>query len=482
MPKIKFSALVSGMSGKANGSVFASNNGGAYFRTNASKIKPNTASNSKRKALFTGVSQAWRSLTSEQQTAWNNAVDQFIVQNAFGDNRTPTGYEVFTRLNNTRATYGLPQLVNPPTPRDLPAVTDLELNFPDLYQFFPIFALTNFNQNSPTEHTYYHNEQILAGLPVLGEYVLSGQFSFGQLVQINGWKTSDKGLFSAPCAGGGSFDIDVVGSSDFFQNVRLSVQGGTGSWIVTTTNNPIDIREPFTVSFKLSDSDVNDIQIYVNGELCTSLNTQSPGFIVPDGTTGLRVGTSTSVFQSRMFISDVRWFDGLLTQTQMEQLSSGYVIGQESAWFAFNSISSSGEIENSIESIYGPFLIQSGNEDYNVFKSFSSNRVPQMILENTSEGIEGVNWNIYATAPMSFGKTGKITNFKLIASLSWSGQTSFNVSNAWREVFKTFSPNGYINFYVQVFDTTTGVITATRVKPPKRKRFKAGAESSGAVN
>jgi hypothetical protein len=34
MPKVKFTALVSDMKGKANGSVFASNNGGTYFRTN----------------------------------------------------------------------------------------------------------------------------------------------------------------------------------------------------------------------------------------------------------------------------------------------------------------------------------------------------------------------------------------------------------------------------------------------------------------
>lgn len=482
MPKIKFSALVSGMSGKANGSVFATNNGGSYFRTNASKIKPNTASNSKRKALFAGVSQAWRSLTSEQQTAWNNAVDQFVVQNAFGDNRTPTGYEVFTRLNNTRATYGLPQLVNPPTPRDLPAVTDLELDFPDLYQFFPNFALTNFNQNNSTQQTYFYNSELLSSGPAIVDGTLSGCFSFGNLVQVQGWLQADKGLFEIPCSGGGSFTIDIIGSNDYTQDLRISIQGGSGSWLIETTTQPIDVREPFTVAMVFSSTDIEGFFVFVNGVNQSCDYTPSGTFSNPTASGGLRVGTSTSVLQSRMFISDIRWTLSALTSDQLAQLSMGYVLGLEEYTFPFNSYNPATGTPNTSENTIANFVAQAGNSSFNVLRGFSSDRVPQMILTNTTEGIEGVNWNVYATAPMSFGKTGKITNFKLIASVDWAGLTEFNISQAWKSVFKSFSPNGYINFYVQVFDTTTGIIPATQIKPPKRKRFKAGAEMSGAVN
>lgn len=482
MPKIKFSALVSGMSGKANGSVFATNNGGSYFRTNASKIKPKTASNSVRKSLFTGVSQAWRSLTSEQQTAWNNAVDAFVVQNAFGDNRTPTGYEVFTRLNNTRATYSLPILVNPPTPRDLPAVGEMELVFPDLFQFFPNFALTNFNQNNATQQNYFYNEALLASGPALVEGVLSGQFYFGNLIQVQGWLQADKGLFEVPCTGGNTFRIDVRGSNDYMQNVALSVAGGSGSWNVITTDEPIDVREPFTVAFVISDSDVNDFRIFVNGIECTCTKTPSGTFAVPTASGGLRVGNSTSSLQSRMFISDVRWTLGTLTTDQLEQLTLGYVLGIETYTFPFNSFSVAAGTPNTTENLIDPFFIQTGLEAHRVLKSFSSNRVPQMSLTTTGTGLDGVNLNVYATAPMSFGKTGKITNFRLIASLPWNGESEFEVWSYWKEKFKSFSPNGYVNFYVTVFDTTTGVIPATQIKPPKRKPFKAGSEMGTAVS
>lgn len=482
MPKIKFSALVSGMSGKANGSVFATNNGGAYFRTGASKIKPKTAANSVRKSLFTGVSQAWKTLTAEQQTAWNNSVKSFIVKNSFGDNRTPTGYEVFTRLNNTRATYSLPLLVNPPIPRDLPAVGELNLDFPDLFQFYPNFAGTNFNQNVPTAATYFYNEEVYAGTPVLGSYVLSGQFSFGGLEQVVNWKAANKGLFAAPCSGGGIFEIDVRGSSSFFQNVALSVSGGSGSWNVITTNTPVDIREPFTVTFKLSDSDVADIQIYVNGSLCPTTNTPSGTFAVPTGTTGLRVGVSTFGLQSRVLISDVRWVETTLTQTQLEQMSAGYVIGEETAIWGFNSISSTGEVLNEVAGAIGPFYVKSGDENFKLSKAFSSNRVPLMKLTVSSEGMAGVNLNIYATAPVSYGVGEKASNFRLIASVPWLEETEFNISQAWREKFKAYSINGYMNFYVTVFDTETGVIPSTQIRPPKRPRFKAGAEMGTAVN
>ena len=137
MPKVKLSALVSDIKGKSNGSVFASNNGGLYFRNNPSGGGTKSVKWANQKSKFGTLSQQWKSLTDEQRDAWIAATNNFPTLNAFGEPRYPTGYELFMKANGTLEAMGKQSLLVPGSPRATPIIPAVQMNIPDNYQFQP---------------------------------------------------------------------------------------------------------------------------------------------------------------------------------------------------------------------------------------------------------------------------------------------------------------------------------------------------------
>lgn len=142
MPKVKFTALVSDMKGKANGSVFASNSGGTYFRTNKTGGGQKSLSWAANKNSFADLSGNWRSLTDAEKTAWKDARTLYPTTNAFGDVRLPSAYELYMRLNGVLSAAHLPILSTPLTPRTMPQMTDVSVIIPEEEVFTPA-NLTN---------------------------------------------------------------------------------------------------------------------------------------------------------------------------------------------------------------------------------------------------------------------------------------------------------------------------------------------------
>ena len=99
MAKVKFSALISEMRNKLNGSVFARNRGGAYLRTKVTPTNPMTIAQVQARSLLTSFSQAWRGLTEDQRQAWLSVVDQWSRTDVFGDVVNPSGSTLYIRLN-----------------------------------------------------------------------------------------------------------------------------------------------------------------------------------------------------------------------------------------------------------------------------------------------------------------------------------------------------------------------------------------------
>ncbi len=114
MAKIKLSAIVSEMRGKLNGSVFSKNRGGAYVRTKVTPVNPQTLAQGNVRAALTNLSQAWKSLTEAQRLAWNSAVSQFTSTDIFGDIKTPSGINLFNKLNLNLTAIAAPPISVPP--------------------------------------------------------------------------------------------------------------------------------------------------------------------------------------------------------------------------------------------------------------------------------------------------------------------------------------------------------------------------------
>ena len=120
MAKIKTTAFMDAISGKVNGTVFSRNRGGAYVRSkgvirfkpgselsdSVNLTAPTVQSGSPQGAsiaILTSLSKQWSSaLTGDQRIAFNAAVDSFKKTDVFGDLRSPTGSQLFIRLNSVQ--------------------------------------------------------------------------------------------------------------------------------------------------------------------------------------------------------------------------------------------------------------------------------------------------------------------------------------------------------------------------------------------
>lgn len=123
MAKVKFSALISEMRNKLNGSVFSRNRGGAYLRNKVTPVNPQSLAQVGARALLTQFSQAWRSLTEQQRAAWNASVQSWATTDIFGDVVNPSGNTLYTRLNVNISNAGGTPVSVPPSPVGAAALT-----------------------------------------------------------------------------------------------------------------------------------------------------------------------------------------------------------------------------------------------------------------------------------------------------------------------------------------------------------------------
>lgn len=129
MAKVKYSALVSEMSGKLNGSVLAKNRSGSYIRTKITPVNPQTVAQTAVRNRLSAMSQAWKGLTENQRSAWNSSVEDWQKTNIFGDTVKPSGQNLFVGVNANVLNAGGSQLTNPPVKVGVTALTSLSFAF-----------------------------------------------------------------------------------------------------------------------------------------------------------------------------------------------------------------------------------------------------------------------------------------------------------------------------------------------------------------
>lgn len=122
MARVKFSALVSEMRNKLNGSVFSKNRGGNYLRNKVTPVNPQSVYQTAKRSIFGSISSGFRSLTAPQVNAWNDAAQNFPYTDIFGDSKILSGHQLHQKLNTNLAQVNATLLTNPPTPRTIEAV------------------------------------------------------------------------------------------------------------------------------------------------------------------------------------------------------------------------------------------------------------------------------------------------------------------------------------------------------------------------
>lgn len=115
MAKIKWSGIgiVDGR-GKINGTVLSKNRGGAYARVKVTPSNPRSAAQMFVRSNLAFLAQKWKTLTQNERDSWAGAVSNYTRTDVFGDIKTPTGYNLFMRINtalrdaDTNLFYNIP--------------------------------------------------------------------------------------------------------------------------------------------------------------------------------------------------------------------------------------------------------------------------------------------------------------------------------------------------------------------------------------
>jgi hypothetical protein len=104
--KIKFGILVAAASGKIAGNVASRNRGGAYLRTWAKPLNPQTTYQQTVRARLGTLSAAWRNLTDSQRESWSAWALGNPVIDRLGEQVILSGQQAYVQVNTNRLIAG----------------------------------------------------------------------------------------------------------------------------------------------------------------------------------------------------------------------------------------------------------------------------------------------------------------------------------------------------------------------------------------
>lgn len=122
MAKIKYSALVSEMRNKLNGSVLSKNRYGNYIRNKVTPVNPQTSFQQNVRALLSSVSQAWAGLSEAGRNGFTALAQNHPFTDIFGDSKTLDGKAMFSKLNMNLQKIGLSPITVAPVFVGMPFV------------------------------------------------------------------------------------------------------------------------------------------------------------------------------------------------------------------------------------------------------------------------------------------------------------------------------------------------------------------------
>lgn len=120
--KMKYSALVSDVRNKLNGSVASKNRYGQYLRNKTTPVNPQTSFQQNARQILASISASWRELTFAQRQSWNAGQVNFPFTDIFGDVRYLSGQTLFVKLNANLAKIGQPLIDSAPLPVGIPTI------------------------------------------------------------------------------------------------------------------------------------------------------------------------------------------------------------------------------------------------------------------------------------------------------------------------------------------------------------------------
>ena len=127
MAKIKFGGPIMDARGKLAGIVFSANTHGAYIRRRVTPVNVASPAQLLVRQFFTANSQGWRGLTDDQRKGFIEQKDNFKTTDVFGDSKSPTGQNLFIKLNQNLLQISESALTDVPLPEEVQGFIRLAL-------------------------------------------------------------------------------------------------------------------------------------------------------------------------------------------------------------------------------------------------------------------------------------------------------------------------------------------------------------------
>ena len=217
--KIKFGAIITDGRGKIGGHVASKNRSGAYMRTKVTPANPNTSAQASARSILASLSQSWRTLTKGQRLAWNGAVGDWSKTDIFGDIKTPTGLNLYIKLNANLLGVGLVAITTPPLRQDVPSA-------------YPVSASYTISTGNLTVHMSDESGDAVIGL-IRATPPLSAGISFVKSeLRVLGNATGTTNVVTVTGLYASKFGVPVVAA-----NVIVSVQ-----WVLSNGQKSVPVQ------------------------------------------------------------------------------------------------------------------------------------------------------------------------------------------------------------------------------------------------
>lgn len=474
MPKIKLSALASDMKGKANGSVFSKNNGGLYFRNNPNGGGKKSAKWDAQKARFSSLASQWRNLTTTEQDAWNSMSPSYPTTNAFGDPRISSGYELYMRLNGALISQGKNVLSTPMPPRTLPDTGSSAVSVPNEFQLNPIRAARFYNTSNTTNPVYATCAAFCDDSDILSGSTFGIRCAPSNILGNASYNSNRFELmrFTYDVATYAVFFVDIA----FNGTVRLRFEyyNSTGNRRWSAIVDKSILSTPFHAAFSCSGSTLGDCSIYLNGSSLSLVFAQAGSIGIGDYPFELRVGDPVASNPCDNIYSDFRFYKSTLSGSDVKKVAYGYVLDNEFVivpmYSAVNNV-----LENYATSGAGKNLtVQNLAQTNSLIIPYSFGIVPLFTISVANPGLENLNLNVYASPPISQGRIGSFSNFKLLGSYTYDDTTTtFDVASGYADIYKNVPQMGFVVFGIQILDLETGQLPG-KIKRPNAVRLLIG--------
>ena len=486
MPRVKFSTLVSAMAGKSNGSVFANNRGGAFFRNNKSGSKLSTQKQQAGQAKFRSVARQWANLSDEQRASWNAAVSSFPTTNIFGDARTPSGYELFCKINGGLVLRDQPLKNYPPVPRPVPEITSLKWYTPADFLFQNKYCLTSFDSNGVVAPVYVSSTNVVS--PATSYSLRTSCLSFRVPSDVSGLEYD--GVFASATQGTILYTdyriVRLVYTLALGFHVELSVVCPTGDYKAYHQITLDDLKAGLNLVVVWSNITDFTPVLYVNGSPVVLAGVQQNGTNSNFDLSKMEFGLNGGDTGAKVILNSFQYYNEVLNSDEQALVNGNYI-------FPIVFMTAQVSLNPSIALVtygycddYTDFLYNDPIGPSTVFNPVQLNtHLPLPLVEVQIDGqvATGFQAEILTTRPVSSGVGLKSADKALQASVVYSASIRLGLTEALRASFGYYTEGSDFNIALRLFDMETGISFAPveADKPPRKPRFKAGTDLSDKV-